>query len=662
MRLSWFCSHDAFCSFKWKRRKAHLTLGATMDSKQIAKSAGSRTDVDFLSGAVVNDLVYFNSNQYHGNKFLTEDAINAGYRNSEVARDASMFEHGIGTLVIQDADILVKAAEDKLLRNLVKFDRARTAMIHSRATSDATGSQNIIEWSEPERAWLFERLLSETVPEDLLVDGRMHDLRDFLANLSDSPPGAFSLTAPSASAGKTISGLETETPKVESSPVYGSTEFVFPMETTKEVTTSLATDFSEMGNVVYDVNIPSHSGDIENWASSHDPSMFNGAEPVTEVHGSAQDDPTPVMAEPLRQDGATSVRGDEISPGSLDSFFAVEEDLFASTYDDSVSRELRAELEVQEAHATLQRASALKQLKALNAEWLAVGRVLMARLDEQGSAAADLSPSTDKSASPPNGIMQLDAMHIDGLKEHWNFLATRLREVSERAHHLDMSAKRIVSRLMDYCNADGIEGRLSVAQQQELASMVNDHLQSLPETWQAPDSVEWSRFHNNRDPASGWGDEYGLDRNLSFDDDMARISDEWGEWADDDFTWSPEGNLDSFMLTRSSNDDSRNVMDSHFDNFELESQVLEDEESLEDALRRIDAEWGDWVHDLPLPPVHVLETNNESVLLEDSFEDKAAKNEDNATKNESAIDDDFSGPSNDESEDLFEPDFGSVFE
>jgi hypothetical protein len=297
----------------------------------------------------------------------------------------------------------------------------------------------------------------------------------------------------------------------------------------------------------------------------------------------------------------------------------------------------------------------LKQLKALTAEWLAVGRVLTARLDEQDSAEKEQSPSTDKDASPPDGIIQLDAMHIDDLKEHCNSLATRLRDMSERAHHLDVSAKRIVSRLMDYSNADGIEGRLSVTQQEELASMVDDHLGSLPETWRAPDPDEGNRFHNNRDPVSGWGDEYGLDRNESFDEDMAQISDDWGEWADDDFIWSPEGNLDSSMLTRRANGDSHNAMESRFDNFELEAQLLEDEESLEDALHRIDAEWGDWADDPPLPSVHVSEWSNEFALSEEN-------NKDEAVKNESVFDDDFLGPSNDKPLDLFIPDFGSVFE
>jgi hypothetical protein len=608
-----------------------------MDGEQMTKVMAARMSDDYVLGSVVNDPVYFNSNQYHGGQFLTEDAVDAGYRMvGEVVRDVSILEHGIGSLIRQDADTLVNAAEEKLLRNLVKFDRARTAMIHSLAASDATGSPSSSEWSTPERVWLFDRLVlrPETVPEDLLVDGRMRDLRNYLANLPDSPSGAFSLAAASASAGTVISALETETTALESTAAPSTTYIEVPMEnaeTTKEVSSFLANGSSD--SMVDNVNIPSDTGDIEDWASSYDPSMLDNADQVNEINESTRDDPSPAEAEPVQQNRDTSMRGDDILTGTLDAFFAVEDDLFAGTYDDSVSRELRAELEVQEADATLQRASALKQLAALNAEWLAVGRVLTARLDEEDSAENDQTPSTDEAASPPDGIIQLDSMSIDDLKEHCNTLATSLRDVSERAHNLDMSAKRIVSRLMDYSNANGIEGRLSVAQQEDLASMVDDHLESLPGNWRAPDvSTEANRFHNNRDPVSGWGDENGLERKESFDEDMARINDDWGEWADDDFTWSPEGNLDSTMMTRSSNGDKNNAMESRLDNFELEAQILKNEESLEDALHRIDTEWGEWAYDdPPSPAVHVSES--------DEFAHSEYSNEVIAVDSESALDD-----------------------
>jgi hypothetical protein len=383
--------------------------------------------------------------------------------------------------------------------------------------------------------------------------------------------------------------------------------------------------------------------------------MFDDADPVNEMHESVRDNPPPVKAEPVEQNGGTSVRGCETLSGSLDPFFAVEDDLFTGTYDNSVSRELRAELEVQEAHATLQRAFALKQLTALNVEWLEVGRVLTARLDEDDSGEKNQASSPQKAVSPADGSIQLDSMHIDDLKEHYITLATRLRDVSDRAHNLDMSAKRIVSRLMDYSNADGIEGRLSVAQQEELASMVDDHLESILENWRAPAvPTEANRFHNNRDPVSGWGDEIGQERNESFDEDMARIKDDWGEWADDDFSWSPASNLDYSMIIRSSYGDN-NAMESRLDDFEFEAHTVENEESLEDALHRIDTEWGEWAHDdTPSSAIHVSES--------DEFAHSRYTNEAIAKENGSTLDDDSFVRSHDERVDISEPDFGSVFE
>jgi hypothetical protein len=289
-------------------------------------------------------------------------------------------------------------------------------------------------------------------------------------------------------------------------------------------------------------------------------------------------------------------------------------------------------------------------------EWLAVGRVLSARLEEEDSGEKDKSSSPHKALSPADSSIQLDSMHINDIKEHCNTLATRLRDVSNRAHNLDISARRITSRLMDYSSADGIEGRLSVAQQEELASMVDDHLESLLKNWRAPAvSAEANRFHNNRDPVSGWGDENGLERNESFDEDVARINDDWGEWANDDFTWSPEGNLDYSIVTRSSNGAKNNTMESRFDNFDVEARILENEESLEAALHRIDTEWGEWAHDdPPLPAIHVSES--------DEFAHSEYSNEIKAVDNESALDDDSFVPPYDEPVGIPKPGCGSVFE
>jgi hypothetical protein len=153
---------------------------------------------------------------------------------------------------------------------------------------------------------------------------------------------------------------------------------------------------------------------------------------------------------------------------------------------------------------------------------------------------------------------------------------------------------------MDYSNADGVEGRLSVAQQEELASMVDDHVGGLPENWKAPERAEGiatDRSHNNRDPALGWSDDLSLDRVESFEDDMAQISDDWGEWADDDFVWQPEDHFDSSKLSSAAASSSSSSTPSVLDNFDVEARLEDADESLEDALERLDSDWAGWESD-----------------------------------------------------------------
>ena len=39
-----------------------------------------------------NDIVYFNSNAYHGDQLLTQEGLDTGYTNHGVTRDISVFE------------------------------------------------------------------------------------------------------------------------------------------------------------------------------------------------------------------------------------------------------------------------------------------------------------------------------------------------------------------------------------------------------------------------------------------------------------------------------------------------------------------------------------------------------------------------------------------
>ena len=74
------------------------------------------------------ELVYFNSNEYHGRRFLTNEAMEAGYSNSNFRPDASFVEKGIGSLVQKDENALTNDAEDAILRTLVRFPSTRTVI------------------------------------------------------------------------------------------------------------------------------------------------------------------------------------------------------------------------------------------------------------------------------------------------------------------------------------------------------------------------------------------------------------------------------------------------------------------------------------------------------------------------------------------------------
>ena len=641
---------------KWKRKKSDLTLGTAMDGERYAKARAARVGEEHVSDLFLDDLVYFNSNDYHGHQFLTEDAVDAGYSNVEVARDGTIFEHGVGTLVRLDAHTLADAAEVKILRNIVKFGRARMAMIHSLATSDATGSKNQIEWNQPERAWLFERLVNQSnlIPREILSQGRIQDLRKFLAALPDAPAGAFGVDS---TVSKVSASLDAKDSVDPINGEVGSADIPSPtgsndIEAPKQVSSSYADSAIDIRNSIDEANTPSDIHDIESWAASYDPSMFDDAYSVAEFEKSEQNSSlSPIEAVPVFQEVEVINMKSEMSPGCLDIFFASEEDLFAATYDDSVSRELRAELEVQEAHATLLRASALKQLAAVKEEWLAVGRALTDRLEGHNVTVDGNQAPVEEATSTPDVFIDMNCMSIDSLKEHFATVATRLQDISETVYHLDVSAKRIGSRLMDYSNADGIEGRLSVAQQEELASMVDKHVESLPRNWKAPEMAEASsmyRSHNNRDPMLGWGDDYSLDRIESFEDDMAQISANWGEWANDDFVWSPEGQVDSVKLSNRVASTVPNVLD----NFELEARLDEDDESLEDALHRLDSEWSGWDSDYVQMPRGDAKTSDlGGTGFTDGYGEIASPRD--------ASEDESKGP---KVEDCAKPEFGSVFD
>ena len=105
------------------------------------------------------DSIYFNSNSYLGHKFLTAEALNAGYKkDSNVVPKESKVVLAAESLLSPDANQIILDAEERLLRFMVNYSSARLAMKVALSNTMDNGL-SLLEWSTPEREWLFKKLV-----------------------------------------------------------------------------------------------------------------------------------------------------------------------------------------------------------------------------------------------------------------------------------------------------------------------------------------------------------------------------------------------------------------------------------------------------------------------------------------------------------------------
>ena len=136
-------------------------------------------------------LVYFNSDQYHGNRFLTDNAALAGYSNSKFRPDPSAFvEKGIGALLQLNSLTAAEGSEEILLRALIQHRPVGASLKNTLDARRALHSDVTIAWSCPAREWLFHLLVFESnrIPTGFRAPS---ELRGFLAQLEDCPDGSF---------------------------------------------------------------------------------------------------------------------------------------------------------------------------------------------------------------------------------------------------------------------------------------------------------------------------------------------------------------------------------------------------------------------------------------------------------------------------------------
>lgn len=142
-----------------------------------------------------DDVVYFNSNRYFGQQYITPEAIEAGYTfdNDFPLPEESIADFIDRKILTSDADLMIKQAESRLLHALAKFPQARAAMRSVYSTS-TFGPKNM-RWTSQEREWLFLCLTGSSevysVPSELLDGGTPSQLSSYLSQREDCPENAF---------------------------------------------------------------------------------------------------------------------------------------------------------------------------------------------------------------------------------------------------------------------------------------------------------------------------------------------------------------------------------------------------------------------------------------------------------------------------------------
>ena len=122
-------SYTFFCSLVLQAKRALSTL--SIGDPQYYDGDGPMTQ--YKKDKI--KPIYFNSNDYHGNRFLSNEAMDAGYSDSKTAVSdyALIMQQGVGTMVREDAEATLVAAENILLQNLVRhYPESRNAVRDAR--------------------------------------------------------------------------------------------------------------------------------------------------------------------------------------------------------------------------------------------------------------------------------------------------------------------------------------------------------------------------------------------------------------------------------------------------------------------------------------------------------------------------------------------------
>ena len=139
--------------------------------------------------------VRFNKNDYHGT-WTTPYSMAAGYVSQPNSKSLDFLERGTSSLIESDGEDQSLFVEDLFFTILARFSGARESLYQSIRISEASGSGSDVQWSVPEKEWLFHCLVSEIdkIPPEIVGLENIDELRSYLSLRPDVFPGAFSST------------------------------------------------------------------------------------------------------------------------------------------------------------------------------------------------------------------------------------------------------------------------------------------------------------------------------------------------------------------------------------------------------------------------------------------------------------------------------------
>lgn len=429
--------------------------------------------------------VYFNSNEYHGHRFVSSDAVAAGYSDTlQVSRFSSIQDKGVASLVQHEAAGTLVSTEDAFLRGLVTYyPQSRNAVKEILQASTSAGSAVEIEWSSPEREWLFTRLMEDNGLDQ--CNASRYDppvLRAVLAGIEDAPTGAF---------------REGSDSDAESSTAL--------MPATEEATPNTT-------NSLYEVNLANpKEGTLDHLFDEKAPSSDTASNCPEDVLARSEKAAFDTQEHWMNLLLAHAAHQIELIQNELNSVSFV---LQCNAGKAPAGQSNQPILE-----------DVVKRDELAQSTELAINMKMSSDVDWEVEAFT----ASSKKLSDSSGSLQFENMSRDNLQQHYEDLLTRFQTAIEHRNQLDQSTKRITERLLRFSGSSEelVEGRVSIPLQKQLAGDLDDHL----------DSIDDINSHTDHDYGLATGD--GTSESAVFDE-LAEIESNWGDWCNDDFIWSPE--------------------------------------------------------------------------------------------------------------------------